>query len=167
AGRPLWAHQVALASGLEDSPVMIRVWHAQGEHYAIEECFAALVRRRFPGGAEPIEFAQTLEDCGRADLAQHLLALGVESMRASASTFLPLVRAYAALLVRQGQFESAENLLMREGEGLTEGYPELLVQLYAGWNKLDRLAQELAKFHLPDGVQHEALYLAAARQRQK
>ena len=113
----------------------------------------------FPGGGESVEFAEAFADTGQVHLARELYDLALERVRATGATHLPLVRSYAVFLISQRLFEQAEVLLMREGEGLTEGYAALLVDLYRGWNKLDRLPQELAKFQLPDGVHHEAVYL--------
>jgi hypothetical protein len=114
----------------------------------------------FPSGGECVEFAEAFAGTDQVHLARELYDLALERVRATGATHLPLVRSQAAFLINQRLFEQAEGLLMREGEGLTEGYPALLVDLYRGWNKLDRLPQELAKFHLPDGVQSEAVYLA-------
>ena len=55
--------------------------------------------------------------------------------------------------------------MLRENNGITEELPELLVDLYKGWNRLGQFPAELVKFHLPDGIYAEALFIA--RQQEK
>ena len=63
-------------------------------------------------------------------------------------------------MIQQGRFEQAESLMMKEDDALTVDTARILVDLYRAWNKLDRLPQELAKFHLPDGMESETVFLA-------
>ncbi len=50
---------------------------------------------------------------------------------------------------------------MAENGGMTTGLSQLLVDLYRGWGRLDRISQELTKFQLPIGVEAEAKFLAS------
>lgn len=161
-GKPQWARvlaQTGSGKALTDDPLMIPILTALGDRHALEELYAGLVRMSFPGGGETVVFAEALSQSNRNDLAEELYALALEQVRATAGTHPSLVENYARFLIRLHRYEEAETLLLKEHVGMTEGLPALLVQLYRGWNKADRLAVELAKFHLPDGVLAETLFL--------
>ena len=161
-GKPAWARQVALTGdvrGLADTPVMVEVLAAQKDRHGIDEIFARVTRMSFPGGGDSQDFAETLAKAGYPGLAEELYQMCLERLRAVALNQPGLAESYSQFLIQQHRYEDAENLLMREHQGMTEGLPELILELYRGWNKLDRLPQELAKFHLPDGIVTEILFL--------
>jgi hypothetical protein len=158
-----WAHAVAISGrgrALRDSPTMVRVLHSLGNRHALDELFAALVRERSPGGNDVVGYCDALADTGRADLAMALCETAVKQQRGICASHMPLVHRYARLLIDQRRFEQAETLMMEEDDALSVETASLLVDLYRSWNKLDRLPQELAKFHLPDGMQAETEFLA-------
>jgi tetratricopeptide (TPR) repeat protein len=163
AGKAGWAHAVATSGrgrALRDQPIMIRVLHALGDKHSIDEIYAGLVRERFPGSGEVVDFCSALAETGRMNQANRLCELALEQQRGIGTSHMPLVHRFARLLIEQRRFEEAETLMMREDDALTVETAQILVELYRGWNKLDRLTQELAKFHLPDGMQSEAEFLA-------
>ena len=106
-----------------------------------------------------MEFAQALVDAGRADLADEFYRIALERMHATASYHPRLIEAAARLLIAQRRFEQAENLLLRDGEGMTDGFADMLATLYQGWRR--PIKDELAKFDLPDGVFARALFLSS------
>lgn len=161
-GKPQWARALAQAGSgkaLTEDPLMVPILTAVGDRHALEELFASLVRMSFPGGGDTVIYAEALSQSNRNDLAGELYALALEQVRATAGTHPTLVENYARFLIRLHRYEEAESLLLQEHVGMTEGLPELLVSLYREWNKADRLLTELAKFHLPDGVLAETLFL--------
>ena len=164
-GRNSWALAVATSgrgTALRDSPMMIRVLHAAGQQHALEDLFARLVRDRFPGGTEIVEFCDALVETGHMDMANEICEQALEQQRAIGFSNTPLVHRYVRLLIQQRRLEQAETLMMKEDDALTVETAHILLELYRAWNKLDRLPQELAKFNLPDGLQSEVLFLAKA-----
>jgi tetratricopeptide (TPR) repeat protein len=158
-----WAHAVAISGrgrALRDSPTMVRVLHALGNQHALQELFAALVRERYPGGNDVVGFCSALAETGHSDMALSLCETALKQQRGMAASHTPLVHRYARLLIEQRRFEQAETLMMREDDALMVDTASILVDLYRAWNKLDRLPQELAKFHLPDGMRAETEFLA-------
>jgi len=161
--RQLLEHgQSALARALvtQDDPLLVSVLAAQGDETGLRELFARLVRQSFPGGVDAVDYAEAFAKEGHPQLGGELYGLALDRLHATGGVLPPLVKSYARFLVAHRRFEEAENLLMREGQGLTDGLPEILVALYRGWNKLDRLDAELVKFHLPGGVREETRYQA-------
>jgi hypothetical protein len=162
-GKPAWAHAVATSGrgrALRYQPIMVRVLHALGDRHGVDEIFARLVRERFPGGGDVADFCSAFADIGHMDFANRLCELALEQQRGTGMSHTPLVHRFARLLIEQRRFEEAEILVMREDDALTVDTAQILVELYRNWNKLDRLPQELAKFHLPDGMRSEAEFLA-------
>ncbi|MCE9518851.1 MAG: hypothetical protein K8R87_04715, partial [Verrucomicrobia bacterium] len=155
--------QPSLALRLVDplSPLAVRALGALNDETGLREIFAHVARMNFPGGRESVEYAEAFAACGRRALAQEVYALALERLHATAQTLPDLVKSYAKFLIAQRRFEEAETMLLREHQGLTLGLPEILVELYRGWNRLDRLELELNKFHLPSGVTEEVKYLVA------
>lgn len=145
---------------LRDHPVMVRVLHAVGSEHDLDELFSHLVRGRFPGGSDVVGFCDVLAATGRLDLAAELCEVALQQQRSFGSSHTPLVHRHARLLIQQRRYEKAETLMLREDDALTVDTAEILVSLYRDWNKLDRLPQELAKFHLPDGMESEVMFLA-------
>ena len=110
-------------------------------------------------GGDVAEFCTAFAETGHTNLANRLCELALQQQRSIATSHTPLVHRFARLLIEQRRFEQAETLMMREDDALTVDSAELLVELYRHWNKLDRLPQELAKFHLPDGTDTDMLLI--------
>jgi len=162
--RPLWARELAVAGrtrGLADSPTMIPVLAALGDRHGMDDLFARLVRMTFPGGSDCVAHATAFAKSGRKELAAELFSLAVDRVRATGISYPNLMESYARFLMGEHRYEEAETLLVQDNDGLGENLPKLLVELYQGWNKLDRLEAEMVKFHLPDGLWHEARFLAS------
>lgn len=158
-----WAFAVATSGrgrALRDSPLMIRVLHSVGNPHALEELFGRLMRERFPGGVDLVEFCDALADTGHVDMANEICEMALEQQRSIGFINTPLTHRYARLLIQQRRLEQAETLMLREDDALTVETAEILLELYRAWNKLDRLPHELAKFHLPDGMESEVMFLA-------
>jgi tetratricopeptide (TPR) repeat protein len=162
--KPRWALQTALAGpdgGLRNSPLIIPIHHALGDRHALDELFGRLIRTTFPGSSNTAPYAEAFAQIGRHDLAGEIYDLSLQRLRSIAGTHPPLIESYARFLIRQQRYEACENLLLKEHHGMTEGLAALLVELYRGWNKLDQLPTQLAKYHLPDSVLKEAEFLAS------
>ncbi len=165
-GKPQWARMMAQAGpgkSLTEDPLMVPILTALNDTTALEELFTNLVRMNFPGGGDTVIFAEAFSQSNRNDLAEELYSLALTQVRATAVTHPTLVQNYVRFLIRLHRFEEAETLLVHEHIGLSEELPKLLTELYRGWNKLDRLETELEKFHLPDGVLIETLFLAKSK----
>jgi len=163
-GKPQIAKDVALAGrgkGLSDSPVIIPVLAALGDRHCLDEFFAGLVRISFPGGGECVAQAEAFTKAGRKELAEELYGLALRRVRDTGASYPALVESYARFLIGEHRYEEAETILVQDCDGMAETLPTLLVDLYGAWKKLDRLEPELVKFHLPDGVWHETLFLAS------
>lgn len=152
--------QLALELLPDDGPQAVRALCALGDRPRMQELFGRLVRMGFPGGGEIVEYAEALAESGHGELADELYSLGMERLRETAGTLPTLVKSYAKFLISRKQLELAEVLLVRENAGITEGLPELLVELYREWNRLGQLPAELVKFHLPNGIREESLFLS-------
>ena len=162
--KPQWALAVSQVGGhisVMQSPEMIRIFAALGDTHSIQEQYARIVRQSFPGGTQTVEFAHALITAGRVDLADELYSLALERMHATAAYHPRLIEAAARFLISQRRFEQAETLLLRDGEGMTGELADMLVLLYRGWGRLERINDELAKFDLPDGVFAHAVFLAS------
>ncbi len=143
------------------SPLAVRALGALNDETGLREIFAHIVRMSFPGGRESVDYAEAFAASGRRALAEEIYGLALERLRATAQTLPALVQSHAKFLMAQRRYEEAETLLLREHQGQTRGLPEILVELYRGWNRLDRIEAELAKFHLPGGVTEEVKFLIA------
>ncbi len=161
--------QPALALQLVEpvSPLAVRVLGALNDEIGLREIFARVVRMSFPGGRESVEYAEAFAACGRQGLAEELYGLALGRLHATARMFPELVKSYAAHLIKLHRLEEAETMLLREHQGVTRGLAEILVDLYRGWNRLDRIGVELAKFRLPGGVAEEVKYLVAQETKQQ
>jgi hypothetical protein len=161
--------QPALARRLVEplSPLAVRTLAALNDETGLHEVFARVARMSFPGGRETAEFAEAFAACGRRALAEELYGLALERLHATAQAHPGLVKSHARFLIAQHRFEEAETLLLHEHQGITQDLPEILVDLYSGWNRLDRIAVELAKFHLPGGVAAEAQFLVARKSKKQ
>lgn len=165
-GRPALAFDVAQATAqpqVTESPMMVKVLAALKDRHRLDELFARKIRQNFPGGGDVVALAEAFAAAGRTELADELYSRRLDHLRATNASFPQLVESYAKHLIRLHRFEQAETLLMKENTGITAGLPALLVDLYRGWGKLDRLPQELTKFELPIGVEAEAKFLASRR----
>lgn len=161
--------QPALALRLVEpvSPLAVRTLGALNDETGVREVFARIARMSFPGGRETVEYAEAFAACGRRTLAEELYGLALERLRATAQTHPGLVKSHAKFLIGQRRYEEAETLLLREHQGITQGLAEILADLYRGWNKLDRIGVELAKFHLPGGVAAEVQFLIALKSKKQ
>jgi thioredoxin-like negative regulator of GroEL len=149
------------------SPLAVRALGALNDESGLRETFGRVVRMSFPGGRETVEYAEAFAACGRSGLAAELYGLALDRLRATAQIHPDLVKSYAKFLVGQRRFEEAETFLLQAHQGVTQGLPGILVDLYRGWNKLDRIGTELAKFHLPGGVAEEVKFLVATESKKK
>ena len=163
-GRPALAYQVAIAGShpqVMESPTMVKVLAALKDRYRMDELFSRKIRQNFPGGGEVVGLAEAFAKAGRIDLADELYAKRLDHLHATNGAFPQFIESYARLLIGQRRFEQAETLLLKENDGMTAGLPKLLVDLYRGWGRLERMGQELTKFQLPIGVEAEAKFLAS------
>jgi tetratricopeptide (TPR) repeat protein len=163
-GLPALAYQVAIAGShpqVMESPTMVKVLAALKDRYRMDELFSRKIRQNFPGGGEVVGLAEAFAKAGRIDLAHELYAKRLDHLHATNGAFPQFIESYARFLIGQRRFEQAETLLLKENDGMTAGLPELLVHLYRGWGRLERMGQELTKFQLPIGVEAEAKFLAS------
>ncbi len=168
-GRPAWARQAcetllelpSLRLDGRKRPLMVRIAHALGDSAGVLELFAEVVRKSQPGGSQPVEWAQAFAAIGERGLARELFEAALDKNDGSQTLHAGLCTAWVRFLIEEGGFEAAEDFLRRHNWALPGETAELLVALYRAWGKLDSIAAELPKHHLPGGVEKEVLFLAA------
>ena len=167
-GRPAWARQ-ACESLLElpslrldgrKRPLMVRIAHALGDHATVRELFAEVVRKSQPGGSQPVEWAQAFAAIGERGLARELYLAALERNEGNQTLHAGLCTAWVRFLIEDNAFEVAEDFLRRHNWALPGETAALLAELYRAWGRLEAIAAELPKHHLPDGVEKEVLFLA-------
>jgi hypothetical protein len=72
-----------------------------------------------------------------------------------------LSTAWARHLIRRQEFATAESYLMKNLWMSPSESAAILHELYLAWGRLADMQAELNKFHLPTGIEKEALFLAA------
>lgn len=166
-GRPQWAWYACgvlqelptLRMDGRKSPLMVRVAHAMGDRAVVQEYFAETIRRSVPGGVQPTAWAQAFEDVGQPQLARELYQQALEKLEGTQSMQPDLSIGWVRFLIRHKDFENAEIYLMKNHWALVNDTADLIFELYQGWGKLALLEAELPKFHLPVGIEKEALFL--------
>lgn len=148
-------------------PLAVRVAHAMRDEAAVSELFSQRLRLAFPGGLQTadwafgcVDWALALEETGHAGLARELFEAALQRLEGAATLQPELFAAHARFLIRQRDFEAAEAFLMRMSWALPEEAAKLVFELYQSWGRLDGIAAELPKFHLPGAVRQEILFLA-------
>ena len=141
-------------------PVMARIAAALGDHHAMMELFADVVRMPFPGGNQTVEWARAFEDAGEHGLARELFAAALESLRQRQIQQPAVLKAWIEFLVRHHEFEAAESALIAESYVIIGEAARLAFELYRDWDKLGALNTELPKFHFPAGVEKEIRFLS-------
>ena len=166
-GRSTWAMAACEAlrvtpAGLQSRtlPVTARVAGAMGDEPRLRELYADIVRMPFPGGQKTVEWASAFESVGHAAWAHELFNLADLQMQKTQKPSPDILQAHIAFLIRQHEFESAEQLLMQHYYGFIPQSAALVVNLYRSWGRLDQLDRELPKFYLPLGVEKEVRFLA-------
>ncbi len=168
-GRAGWARQAcetllelpSLRLDGRKRPLMVRIAHALGDSAGVRELFAEAVRKSQPGGSQPVEWAQAFAGIGERGLARELFEAALDKNDGSQTLHAGLCTAWIRFLLEEGDYEAAESFLMRHNWALPGETAALLVDLYRAWGRLDTLADELPKHHLPGGVEKEVLFLAA------
>lgn len=141
-------------------PLMVRVAHAMGDQSLVQEYFAEVIRRSVPGGIQPAEWAQAFEDIGQPGLARELYGAALQKLEGTQSVQPDLNAAWVRFLIRHQDWETAEVFLMKNQWVMVNDTANLLFELYQSWGKLKSIEAELPKFHLPDGLQKEVLFLS-------
>lgn len=167
--RPAWAWKACLV--LQDLPslrlearkipLMLHVANALGDRVIVQEIFSEVVRMPFPGGAQTAEWASALEESDQPALARELYLAALDRLDHSNGMQPDLSSAWARHLIRRQEFSAAESYLMKYLWMSPNESAALLHELYLGWGRLADMQSELLKFHLPGGIEKEALFLAA------
>lgn len=166
--RPAWAWQACL--GLQDLPslrlearkipLMLRVANALGDRVIVQEIFSEVVRMPFPGGTQTVAWATALEESDQPELARELYLAALDRLEDTHGMQPELSSAWARHLIRRQEFAAAESYLMKNLWMSPNESAALLHELYFGWHRLADMKSELHKFHLPGGIEKEALFLA-------
>ncbi len=168
-GRATWARQAcdtllelpSLRLDGRKRPLMVRIAHALGDTAGLHDLFSEVVHKSQPGGSQPVEWAQTFAAIGERGLARELFEAALDKNDGSQTLHAGLCTAWIHFLIEEGDLEAAESFLMHHNWALPGETAALLVDLYRAWGRLDRIHEELPKYHLPCGVEKEALFLAA------
>ena len=142
-------------------PLWLRVAHARGDHHAVLEIYAELVRMPPLSGSRVAAWAEALEQCGQVNLAREFLQRSFTQMSDSQAMQADLVMAWVAFLQRHGGHETAESVLLRWHWVLQADAAPVLFKLYESWGRLPAIGQEMRKFHLAGGLQREIEFQAA------
>ncbi|MDZ4288517.1 MAG: hypothetical protein U0984_11195, partial [Prosthecobacter sp.] len=169
AGRAHWAWQACLVlQGLpslrldgQKLPLMVNVAHAMGDLVIVRELFSEIVRMPFPGGNRPVEWIEAFGKVGEDGLARELFQAALERLESTQALHPELYAAWARFMIQHGEYDAAETFLMRHNWAIVSESAKLIFELYQAWAKLGSLQTELPKFHLPGGVEKEALFLAS------
>jgi hypothetical protein len=166
--RPAWAWQACL--GLQDLPslrlearkipLMVRVANALGDRVIVQEIFSEVVRMPFPGGIQTVAWASALEASDQPELARELYLAALARLEATHGMQPELSAAWTRYLIRRQEFATAESYLLKNLWMSPHESAALLHELYLGWGRLADMKSELHKFHLPSGIEKEALFLA-------
>ena len=141
-------------------PLMVRVAHAMGERATVQEFFAEVIRRSVPGGVQPAEWAQAFEDIGEPGWARELYEAALLKLESTQSMQPDLSVAWVRFLIRNHDWETAEVYLLKNHWTMVNETADLIFELYQSWGKLASIETELPKFHLPEGIQKEVLFLS-------
>lgn len=144
-------------------PLAARVAGALKDESRLRELYAEVVRMPFPGGALTKEWAAAFEVAGRKDWTAEFYELAERQMVKTNKPNPDLTRAHIEFLIKDGQFEAAERLIMQHSGSFTAETPKLIVSLYRAWHRLEELDQELPKFFLTEGVINEVRWLAGRK----
>jgi hypothetical protein len=169
SNRAAWAWQTCLAAGEvpilrmngRKLPIMARVAAEMGDEALVRDVFADVMRMPFPGGGQTLEWARAFENGGHTALAGELLSGALAVSEARQLPQPELWKAMARFHIKQGDFASAESLMLRQHSLFGMDAARLIVDLYVAWGKLDRIEAEMPKYFLPGGVEKEAAHLVA------
>jgi len=140
---------------------MLRVANALGDRVIVQEIFSEVVRMPFPGGTQTVAWATALEESDQPELARELYLAALDRLEDTHGMQPDLSSAWARHLIRRQEFAAAESYLMKNLWMSPNDSAALLHELYLGWGRLADMQSELHKFHLPGGIEKEALFLAA------
>lgn len=141
-------------------PLMVRAAHAMGDNATVRELFAEILRKSFPGGNQPVEWAQAFALIGERGLARELFQAALDKNDGTQILHTGLSAAWVRFLIEDGAHAQAETFLLRQHWTLPNDTAALIVELYQSWGKLETLRTELPKYHLPRGIEKETLFLA-------
>jgi len=143
-------------------PVMVKAGAALGRDAALTELFGEVVHRPVPGGERVADWAAAFEETGHADLARELWEAALKAARDTETLTPALASGWARFLIRQKAFPAAESFLLAHDYLLTRELPELLQELFTGWQRLADLPAQVARYRLARGLQQEVLWRIGA-----
>jgi hypothetical protein len=141
-------------------PVMVEAAAAMGREDRIRELFTEVVHMPVVGGDRLAEWAAVFEKVGHAELAKELWEAGLKQARDTATLTPALAAGWARFLIRQKAFPAAESFLLAHDYLLTRELPEVLVELFTGWQRLAEMPVQMARYRLARGIEKEALWRA-------
>lgn len=143
-------------------PVLARAAAALGKDAALRELFAEVIHRPVPGGDRVAEWAAAFEETGHPGLARELWEAALKAARDTETLTPALASGWTRFLIRQKAFPAAENFLLAHDYLLTRELPELLQDLFTGWQRLPELPGQLQRYRLARGIQKEVLWRTGA-----
>ena len=139
-------------------PVSALVAGGLGDRAKQDELFAEIAQYSLPGGQRTLEWAEAFERIGRQDLAREVFDLSLRRINRAYTPGAELIRKYSAFLIRQRDFEVAEQLLMKHYSTFLQDAAGPVIDLYAAWGKEKSIRDELPKFFMPQGLLTEIQY---------
>jgi len=143
-------------------PVMVKAGAALGNETALKELFVEVVHRPVPGGERVADWAAAFEETGHPDLARELWQAALKAARDTETLTPALATGWARFLIRQKAFATAESFLLAHDYLLTRELPELLQDLFTGWQRLADLPDQVVRYRLARGIQQEVLWRIGA-----
>jgi hypothetical protein len=141
-------------------PVMVEAAAAMGREDRIQELFTEVVHMPGVGGDRLADWAAVFEKVGREELAKELWEAGLKQARDTATLTPALAAGWARFLIRQKAFPAAESFLLAHDYLLTRELPEVLVELFTGWQRLGEMPVQVARYRLASGIEKEVLWRA-------
>ncbi len=112
--------------------------------------------------AEFANLAGVLSEIGRADLAAALFKQRYENLQILTTSDQLFLTRYASFLIERKAFRDAERVLMSMFHKSIGSDPNLLVDLYGAWDRLDHLEGNLRKYFLNPHLSEKVLESAQA-----
>ncbi|MEM1295391.1 MAG: hypothetical protein AAGH89_08495, partial [Verrucomicrobiota bacterium] len=112
--------------------------------------------------AEFANLAEVLSEIGRADLAAALFKSRYDRLQILTTSDQLFLTRYASFLIKRKAFRDAERVLMVLFHKTIGGDPNLLIDLYGAWDRLEMIEGNLRKFFLNPILREEVLESAKA-----
>ena len=141
-------------------PIMVEAAAALNQPTAWRDLFSEVVHLPVPGGDRIADWVAAFEKTGQVALARELGEAALKQAQATETLTSTLVVGHARFLIRQKAFSEAERFLLAHDYLLTRELPELLHELFKGWQRLPEMPSQVGRYRLARGIEQEVLWRA-------